>query len=405
MARPPLPIGTYGKIRTGRNSAGGFTARTAFRDYDGVTRDVERNGQTKGAAENALKEVLRDRARVVGTDEVKPDSKVSELVDVWWPEWQRSVDHSPNTAYNYRRALDRLILPGLGALRLREVNAGRVTRFLREVEDHNGGPTAKMARSVMSGMFGYATRQNALSHNPVRDAGRISVAKPPATALSIPQVRQLLAFMTYDRQAIARDLLDFVAFLAATGVRHGEALGVRWCDVDFATGTVAIRHQVIRVVGSGLVLKAPKSGAGVRVLELPRWALRMLELRRMTALVADRLPKVAVLRGDGKLVDEQLTTETAMVFPSTRTGAYGPRDPRNVHRQVADAYAFAGMDITNHKFRKTVLTEMDMAGLSARAAADQAGHSQVSMTQNVYFGRKVAKTGAAEILEAIGEGL
>lgn len=405
MARPPLPIGTYGKIRTAKNPAGGFTSRAAFRDYDGVTRDVERNGPTKGAAEHSLKEALRDRARVVGTDEVKPDSKVSELVDVWWPEWRRSVDHSPNTAYNYRRALDRLILPGLGALRVREVNAGRVTRFLREVEDRHGAPTAKMARSVMSGMFGYATRQNALTHNPVRDAGRISVLKAPASALTIAQVQQLLSLMTYDRQAIARDLLDFVSFLAATGVRHGEALGVRWCDVDFAGGTVAIRHQVIRVVGAGLILKAPKSEAGVRVLELPRWALRMLELRKLTAVVPANLPKVPVLRGDGKLVDEQLTADTAMVFPSTRTGAYGPRDPRNVHRQVADAYAFAGLDITNHKFRKTVLTEMDKAGLSARAAADQAGHAQVTMTQNVYYGRKVARTGAAEILEAIGEAL
>lgn len=44
---------------------------------------------------------------------------------------------------------------------------------------------------------------------------------------------------------------------------------------------------------------------------------------------------------------------------------------------------------------------MDSAGLTARAAADQLGHRQVSLTQDRYFGRKIAETGAAEILEQL----
>jgi hypothetical protein len=44
---------------------------------------------------------------------------------------------------------------------------------------------------------------------------------------------------------------------------------------------------------------------------------------------------------------------------------------------------------------------MDHAGLSARAAADQLGHADTSMTPDVYFGRTVAATGAAAVLEAL----
>jgi integrase len=54
--------------------------------------------------------------------------------------------------------------------------------------------------------------------------------------------------------------------------------------------------------------------------------------------------------------------------------------------------------VTSHVYRKTVATLMDGAGLSARQAADQLGHAKVSMTQDNYFGRKVARTGAAEVL-------
>jgi hypothetical protein len=41
--------------------------------------------------------------------------------------------------------------------------------------------------------------------------------------------------------------------------------------------------------------------------------------------------------------------------------------------------------------------------LTARQAADQLGHAKVSMTQDSYYGRKVARTGAAELLEIFGD--
>ncbi len=67
-------------------------------------------------------------------------------------------------------------------------------------------------------------------------------------------------------------------------------------------------------------------------------------------------------------------------------------------------FAAAGFGwVTSHIYRKTVATLMDEAGLTARQAADQLGHAKVSMTQDNYFGRKVARTGAAGLLEIFGE--
>jgi integrase len=55
--------------------------------------------------------------------------------------------------------------------------------------------------------------------------------------------------------------------------------------------------------------------------------------------------------------------------------------------------------VTSHVYRETVATLMDAAGLTARQAADQLGHAKVSMTQDNYFGRKVTRTGAANVPE------
>jgi integrase len=59
--------------------------------------------------------------------------------------------------------------------------------------------------------------------------------------------------------------------------------------------------------------------------------------------------------------------------------------------------------VTSHVHRKTVATLMDTAGLSAPQAADQLGHAEVSMTQDYYIRRKVARTGAAEVLAIFGD--
>jgi hypothetical protein len=105
-------------------------------------------------------------------------------------------------------------------------------------------------------------------------------AKTAPRALTVPQLRQLRAALSYDEQAIARDLPDLVAFLMATGLRIGEACGLPWNAVDLQDGTVEVRAAAVR--GQGLVVKTTKTGAGTRTLALTadRQALRICPQER-----------------------------------------------------------------------------------------------------------------------------
>ena len=81
------------------------------------------------------------------------------------------------------------------------------------------------------------------------------------------------------------------------------------------------------------------------------------------------------------------------VFPDAIGGF---RDPANVRRDIRDARGDDALAwITSHNFRKTA-TVLDGAGLTAREIADQLGQARPSMTQDVYMGRKVRSTRAAE---------
>ncbi len=78
----------------------------------------------------------------------------------------------------------------------------------------------------------------------------------------------------------------------------------------------------------------------------------------------------------------------------------GYRDRNNVERDfrmVRDGTAFDW--VVPHPYRKTVATMLDQVGLSARTIADQLGHSRISMTQDVYLGRRAVDEGAASALQ------
>lgn len=204
--------------------------------------------------------------------------------------------------------------------------------------------------------------------------------KKSPRAMTVPQLKQLRAALTYDEQAIARALPDFVSLMMATGMRIGEAAGLTWTTVDLDTGTVEVRAAVVRVTGHGLVHKTTTTDTGLRTLVLPSWCVQMLR-NRLT-----RLDRTGGDWTDGP------------VFPAPLGGW---RDPSNTQSDLRAAYQ-AGYDwVTFHVFRKTVASVMDHAGLFSRAAADQLGHANTSMTTDVYFGRKVLTTGAA-VLEVLG---
>ena len=378
MGRPPLDLGTAGAIRCYKTDTG-YRARVLVRDYDGAVRALERRGSTKAAAERALKSALRDRAPVHASGDIAAESRVSDLAEAWYAGL---ANLSPVTMQAYRDRLDRQILSGLGQLRIRELSIGVLDRHLRLVADKHGVATARTCRSVLSGMCTLAARHDALAQNPVRAVGPVTGRpKKAPRALTLPELRQLRAALTYDDRAIGRDVPDLISFLMATGLRIGEACGLAWDAVNLETGAIEVRAAAIRVRGQGLLVKSTKTDAGTRTLLVPRWCVTMLRERAASL----DLPEDS--RGSRPVFSAPLG---------------GWRDPSNTQADLREAFATAGFDwVTSHVFRKTVATLMDHAGLSSRAAADQLGHANTSMTTDVYFGRKVAATGAAGVLEAV----
>lgn len=386
MARPVLPIGTWGKIRTEKLGPNRYCARTRFRDYDGKTRDVEATDTTGPAAIRALKEKLRDRV-TPNDDEITRETHVSTLADLWIEEITAEERVAPQTINNYRTSLRSSILPALGNLRIREASVGRLDKFLREVAKDRPS-AAKNAKVVLGQMFALAVRRGALLTNPVRETGRLRKPRRTVRALEAEHLESVRSAIRQWQQPTpgkpgprhTGDLADIVDLMLATGARIGEILAVRWEDVDLGAEhpTVTICGTIVYLKGKGFFRQEwAKSDAGYRTVVLPRFAVGMLMARKLAA--ADN-PHDAI-------------------FTSRRDTWLSPH---NVRRQWRQARADTGLEwVTPHTFRKTVATLIDKEADAKRAAA-QLGHASEDVTNSYYIVKPALAPDSSHILQRLG---
>jgi integrase len=272
----------------------------------------------------------------------------------------------------------------LAHLTLSQLTAGGIERFLADVARKSGVQAARTTRTVLRGVLDLAVKYDALTHNPVRQAGPISVPRSAKAlgkretdrAFTREERDTVLAYADGDATARRRDLADLLAFLAGTGARIGEACALRWSSLDLADGTAKLGPVVVRETGKGLYIQNDgKTRASTRTVKLPAWLVARLMARQVSAL----------------------PNEWDVVFPSPRGFL---RDPSNTSHDVSDLLTAAGHEwATSHTFRKTVATLLDLSALlSARDVANQLGHKRASMTQDVYMSRRTVPARAADVL-------
>ncbi len=134
---------------------------------------------------------------------------------------------------------------------------------------------------------------------------------------------------------------------------------------------------MVRITGEGVRIKPkPKSHSGFRNIFLPVWAVKMLSRRQAESEPNDGA-SCPLHDGPSARPEQHSGRPSGGVRPGRISRHHIPHVPG------------------------TVATLMDLAGLTSRVDADQLGHAKVSMTTDHSFGRRVAVTEAAAVLEAV----
>lgn len=378
MARPPLPLGTAGRAR--RTTVDGKPAAVAYyRDFDGKTRKMQRQGRTGAEAERILAEAIRDRLTPT-VEYLNRDSRLSSLADAWIEEIERSNRKSA-TVTRYQSCMRAHVSP-IGELRIREATVPLLQRLIDRVADGSGDAQARMLGVVLTGMLSLAVRHGAALTNAADDLLLPPEIQKEVRAPSVDEIHELRAALkAYDavpgRRADAiHDLADFCDMLTATGARPNEILALDWPDIDFTEGKVRLTATLTGVPGTGLVRQeSTKSDSSDRRLVLPRYALDMLARRRVMAYCEH-------------------------VFPSAN-GTY--RWLENVRVQWARALVGSGVEwITPKACRKAVATALEAID-GIEAAKDQLGHKSSRTTSKSYVPARIDRPDRSSVLEIFGE--
>lgn len=257
-----------------------------------------------------------------------------------------------STQHGYRNVLSKHVLPYWRDWRLRDIGKLDVQQFVADkFQQKAGWQTVRNAWTLLSGILETAVEYGYLTVNPAR-----GVKFPPQA------LREAPAMIAGDDFAkllseVVEPYRMMIGLIAATGLRIGELLALRWRSLDLNIGTLTVRESVFE--GK---MQLPKTLKARRTIPLGPHAVKLLKEHR------DRSPR----RSDDDLI-----------FPN-REGA-SMRESKVLRRVLQPAAERAGLGrVTWHQFRHIHSSLLNDLRVPVKIAQEQLGHASISTTLNIY---------------------
>lgn len=317
--------------------------RAGYRGADG--REHSSSFERKVDAERWLREQEWKLDRGTWVDPSAGNVPLREYAD----EWLATRILKPKTMEGYRSLLRSRILPTLGDYLLSKITRADVRIWVAEmVEEGLSASRIEQARSLLASMFRQAVDDGLVGRNPA-----VGVAtprkKPRRQRFLTPDQVEDLAAACESRQDGSGDL---VRFLAWSGLRWGEAVALRWENVNVERRRVRVRRSATEV-GGRLVEGDPKTHEH-RTVIVPRYVLPQQQTKGRVFTA----PKGGPLRG--------ANFRKKVWLPAVIEVRLG--------------------DLVVHDLRDTAASLAISSGASIKAVQRMLGHASAAMTLDVYGG-------------------
>lgn len=354
-------------------------------------------GRTKAEAREKMREGIRR------LEAQKPVRDASITLAEWLALWKeepldgRSTGRGPlkeTTKENYR-AMARLYIEddAIGATRLDQLKKSHVESWVARMRGaKHKESTIRTAYHVLRLALEAAVDDELLAANPAAKVARPVGSGDEARHLSPDELRRFLTAVKDYRYHAALELI------AATGMRRGEALALKWSDVDLVDGIVHVRGTLARVDGE-LVVTDTKTRKSKRDYPLAPGVVDILARHKdEQEAEAKKLKGIRIVRFGQ---EHDAYEKTGYVF-TTETGQ--PVDGRTVLRTMHAAAKKAKLDgVCIHTLRHSWASAMVNGGEPLTAVQDLLGHSDIRTTQRYLHGdAEVTKTTATKMAEMIG---
>lgn len=298
--------------------------------------------------------------------------------------WLDQLDCVSGTREQREIALRTKIVPFLGRKRIFELTPESIDQWKNMLRESTGHEALRTAWSVLRILLDYAVQLKILTSHPM-----YGLKAPPK------QRKEIIPFSDEELAKIwhavaGHRLRPLLQVIYSLGLRQGEALGLKWEDLDLEAGTLTICRQALDESGHLVIREKTKTKAGLRTLQLSEAHRTFFEARRLAAEDEGLWPEG--YRGDigkkpatfqtGKGREKPMAS-CPWIFPNSR----GEPILRGNLLSKFWAPLLEQLRIPHrglHHFRHTAATQMLLDGAPLLDVAGTLGHSKADTTLKLY---------------------
>ena len=334
-------------------------------DADGQPVVKYASGRTKKELEAAKAELKK---RYVGGVEIRRNVLVSEYLTDWFEVCKRP-NISMSTAQNYSTALGR-ILSRIGDKRMAAVTAIDLQALMNSLSGSSKTFVTDV-RSILRNSFRLALSEGVID----RDI---------TAALKMPSTRQKehrRALTAAETAAVLKVAQEhpyglLLSLLYYTGMRRGEAIGLRWSDIDFASGMIHVRRSIDYTINAPSSTKTECSNRDIPMPTALKTALKAVQVKGMSYVIqgertGEHMPQPTYVRHWKELMAAVYAADPSIESTDLNAGA-------------KDAAPLIGSVLTAHYFRHNYASILYNSGVDVLTAQKYLGHSDPSTTLRIY---------------------
>lgn len=299
-----------------------------------------------------------------GSKALNSKTTVKKWSEEWIEVYVKPRDATAKSIEMYQQKLDNYILPSIGAMRISEVKDTHLQKILNSA--NSSYSTAQKVKIVIQAMFKQARKSRLIQWDPAED---LQLPKAPkGTHRSITESERTAIIQLSDHHYAGL----YVLTMLYCGLRPGEAIALQWKDIDFQSHLIHVSKAVES--GHKRAIKAPKSNSGIRDIPIPDDLYQRL-------LPAQKGPFEPVfLQPIGKKMHTHDSIGSAWKnFKRELDISMGAKVYRN---QIV--MSVVANDLVPYCLRHTYCTDLQRAGVPINVAKYLMGHSDVSVTGNIY---------------------
>lgn len=334
-------------------------------------------GKTRGEVQKLLTKALHDQNR--GLPVAVERQTVAQFLRRWLDDHVKPSVRD-KTLRSYEQTFRLYLEPKLGHVILEKLAPQHVQKMMSELTQEVSVHCARYSRTVLRCALGKAMKWNLVARNVATLVDPPHVRRGHVNPWTPEEARCFL-------DAIKGDRLETLFSVAlALGLRRGEALGLRWEDIDFEKRALRVVNQLQRTKGR-MQLVELKSDSSHRTLTLPEVAVSSLRAHRVRQL-------------EEKMAAGSGWTDSDFVFTTT-IGT--PIDERNLLRRFRALTTKAGLRRQRfHDLRHCAASLLLAKGVPSKVVQEILGHSSIALTLNTYSHVMPSlKQEAADLMDAV----